>query len=178
MKQNKQSGFTLIELLVVVLIIGILTAVALPQYTTAVEKSRSTEALTLMSAIAGAAERYRLQKDEWPASNAFNVLDIEVPTVPGSASAYGGRNFTMTMGAPNGATTGDTFVVVAERSLNNANSKYVLKTTITEQSNGTFITVRSCGNDTTTASTNPAPGSTTEAYKFCAAVTNGNMSDF
>ena len=48
---DRLGGFTLIELSVIVLIIGILSAIALPQYQRAVEKSRSTEALVILKAL-------------------------------------------------------------------------------------------------------------------------------
>ena len=173
---NKQ-GFTLIELLVVVLIIGILAAVALPQYTTAVEKARSAEALTLMSAVAESVERYRLQKDTWPANNTFNKLDIEVPLVSGTSNR-GGKNFVITMGTPEGTgASGNTFVIVATRSLTKTSSKYALKTVIVENTDGTFIATRSCSQDYgfDTANTTLTGA---EAIKFCAAVTNGNNTNF
>ena len=54
------KAFTLIELLVVVLIIGILAAVAVPQYQKAVERSRATQALILMRPLIQAQKSYFL----------------------------------------------------------------------------------------------------------------------
>ncbi len=62
MKQNKQA-FTLIELLVVVLIIGILAAIALPQYQKAVFKSHMAEAIVNLKTIANAVHMCELSHE-------------------------------------------------------------------------------------------------------------------
>lgn len=74
-----KKGFTLIELLVVVLIIGILSAVALPQYTRAVEKSRVAEAKAGLKAIAQAQDAYMLSTPDGFATDDFSQLDITLP---------------------------------------------------------------------------------------------------
>ncbi|MBQ8032540.1 MAG: prepilin-type N-terminal cleavage/methylation domain-containing protein [Elusimicrobiaceae bacterium] len=74
-----QCGFTLIELLVVVLIIGILAAVAVPQYQKAVEKSQATQALTLLKALVNAQKVYYLQTGTYATS--YEQLDVDIPNL-------------------------------------------------------------------------------------------------
>ncbi len=70
-------GFTLIELLVVVLIIGILAAVALPQYQVAVTKTKVVRLLPLLRSIELAEQRYFLENGNYTTSSAG--LDIDLP---------------------------------------------------------------------------------------------------
>lgn len=76
MKHN-QRAFTLIELLVVVLIIGILAAIAVPQYQKAVEKAKAMEAVSLLKAIDQAQTAYHLANGQY--ATKFDELAVDIP---------------------------------------------------------------------------------------------------
>lgn len=81
-----KSGFTLIELLVVVLITGILAAVALPQYTKAVAKSRFTQLQTAGKTLKDAMELYYMSNGDYP--QLWSDLDIEYSGCMTSGARY------------------------------------------------------------------------------------------
>jgi type IV pilus assembly protein PilA len=81
--RRSRQGFTLIELLVVVLIIGILAAIAVPQYFKVVEKGKVSEALTTLDSVRGAQERYLAAHGQYcqGAVAACTGWDMQIPTM-------------------------------------------------------------------------------------------------
>ena len=95
-----KKGFTLIELLVVVLIIGILSAIALPQYTVTVEKARASEAILNLKHIREAIE---LQKLADPTSvdnediKLKDIVDLSGGSWNSTGTTYCTKNFSYTL---------------------------------------------------------------------------------
>lgn len=68
MQTNKEKGFTLIELMIVVAILGILAAIAIPNFMRFQAKSRQSEVKTNLGAIGTTAEAFRAENDTYVAT--------------------------------------------------------------------------------------------------------------
>ena len=82
------KGFSLLELLVVILIIGILAAVALPQYNRVVERSKAAEPLTILQSASRTLELYYVVNNSYPDN--ISELGLEFPSLTGNTKFISG----------------------------------------------------------------------------------------
>ena len=112
-----KKGFTLIELLAVVLMIGILTSIALPQYKRSVRRSEAMEAMINLRALFDSAKRTRAANSESP--TALRQLDVDFFDADSRDSAtFNAGNYTYTFASDG---------VSAAKNSGDANDTYTFK---------------------------------------------------
>ena len=124
--KNSQSGFTLVELLIVVVIVGILSAVALPQFFSQTKKAAATEGTQTASSIAKQAAAYYLEQ------GSLGDVDKTCETYAGKLNVKN-TNFTYACQG-----TKEKFEVVATGKDTNDNTKGVVVTFSGNLTDGTF----------------------------------------
>ena len=77
------SGFTLIELMIVVAIIGILAAIAIPQYQNYVARAQVSEGLSLMASVKLSIAEYFNSTGDFPANGSTDIMGLDPSTISG-----------------------------------------------------------------------------------------------
>jgi type IV pilus assembly protein PilA len=92
-RKQSEKGFTLVELLVVIIIIGILTAIALPNFLNQTAKGKQTEAKQNINLVNKTQNAYRLENSAFAAS--FDIL--AVGSLTGAAGTANTSVYTYTL---------------------------------------------------------------------------------
>lgn len=97
---KKQQGFTLIELMIVVAVIGVLSAIAIPQYQKYVAKAEVASALATMSGVKTNVEAVTVETGLFPKANTEGAIGVpsmdlgKIVFVPTTDTAAGAMKFT------------------------------------------------------------------------------------
>jgi type IV pilus assembly protein PilE len=128
-------GFTLIELMIVLAIIAVIAAVALPSYQGQIRKSRRAEAVTFMSQVQQAQERYRANISKYGdrfvltgggLSRVISNVDPDTATYASAATSFTTSGGYYTLGLSGATGTGYTVFANAQGSqVNDGSCKYM-----------------------------------------------------
>src|ERR1700709_710648 len=96
--RGRPGGFTLIEIMIAVAIIGILVAVALPSYTSYVQRARRADARTQLLLAAQYMQRFYAANDQYAKSrdgqDSINIIPDPLKRSPVDGSQLYGLSFT------------------------------------------------------------------------------------
>ena len=88
LRNNNQKGFTLIELMIVIAIIGILAAIAIPNFLKYQLKAKTTEAKVSLSAIRTSQEAYKAENDIYLACAVSTSGGLTAATTAGQKGVF------------------------------------------------------------------------------------------
>jgi general secretion pathway protein G len=80
-RKGANRGFTLIEILIVVVILGILAAIVIPQFSSASQEAAVSSVRSQLQTLRSQVELYRVQNNEYPATGA--ISSDSASNVPG-----------------------------------------------------------------------------------------------
>ncbi|MDQ3189048.1 MAG: type IV pilin protein [Pseudomonadota bacterium] len=98
-----QQGFTLMELIITMVIIGILTAIAIPNYTAYIQRSNRSEARNALLEAATWMERWRTERGSYDTPGAPGTPPATFPFA--QVPATGTAKYTIALGTPVPGTT-------------------------------------------------------------------------
>jgi prepilin-type N-terminal cleavage/methylation domain-containing protein len=119
---KNDKGFTLTEIMVVVLLLAILSAIAIPQYSKTVEKQKAVEALHLLAVIGQAQERYYVINEVY--TKEYSDLDADLIDLSTKKAAEGDTFKNRAFGFKLNGTADDDGKVTAKR---NGGSYYFIR---------------------------------------------------
>ena len=100
-----QQGFSLIELMIAIVIVGIITAVAIPSYRDYVTRSRVPEATAALGDLRVRMEQFYQDNRTYPTAGCVVAPTLPAPTTPPTQLQLPlGQNFNFTCGTPTATT--------------------------------------------------------------------------